>query len=843
MKKIFILLVFSFQGVNSMAQSCNTIDPTFGTGGIATGYTYNGNNGWLSSSNILVQPDNKIIQIAVIRDASNVSKFAVIRYKSTGSLDSTFGTNGRVITSVGSGDSYPAEGAIQADGKIVVTGQTLNANKWTFGLVRYNSDGSLDNSFGTNGKVITQVGLVYDHPNGLAIQSDGKIIVVGSSSDGNYVPAYAVLRYKTNGSVDSTFGNNGIIVSHLGPFITSIDGVYYGTYSDEYAKSVVIQSDEKIVVAGESYTYNDCYHDDYYGGVYCTRVFAMVRYNSNGSLDNTFGNNGKVIDSVSLSYISSAVLQTDGKILVSGTGNAGGFKVNRYKIDGSLDSSFGTNGKVVTAVGQDNYPNPNSLAVQPDGKIVLGGSVDANNNTNFAVVRYNSNGSPDNTFNINGIAVFRTGQQGSYDEAMGVAVQNNKIVVGGHSNSYSNNNSNNNLNLVVVKLNETNYAFSPTITATGAVNVCRGESVRLSSSETGSVQWYVNGAAINGATNTVYYATTSGSYSVLVNNSNGCGVSAPKVVTVDSPQEPTINWNGSLTFCDGGSVTISTSSPDNLQWFRNNNPISGATSSTYNATISGTYLVKATNTAGCSISSSPVIVNVKSNTPPTLSWNGPLLFCDGGNVILSTTNPDNHQWYQNSNLITGATGATYSVTTSGSYTESNGCAVSAPVIVTVNNSPPKPPIIWNTPQFSTTAGHAHYEWALNGALITGIDSNIYKPVTTGSYKVSVININGCRSTSDNFNLVVLAVADITVGDTKLRYYPNPARTVLNIDITNPFYSKLEAALYDITGKLLLKQSLNQNRNQLPVRQLPSGIYQLLIHNDHERIMLKVVVIK
>src|SRR4030095_13013365 len=147
---------------------------------------------------------------------------------------------------------------------------------------------------------ITPVGLYTDYPYGLAIQSDGKIIVVGSSYDANYIPAFAVVRYKSNGSVDSTFGNNGKIISHLGPFITYINGVYYGTYSDEYARSVVIQADEKIVIAGESYTYNNCYHDDYYGGVYCTRVFAMVRYNSNGSLDNTFGNNGKVTDSISL---------------------------------------------------------------------------------------------------------------------------------------------------------------------------------------------------------------------------------------------------------------------------------------------------------------------------------------------------------------------------------------------------------------------------------------------------------------------------------------------------------------------------------------------------------------
>jgi uncharacterized delta-60 repeat protein len=845
MKKIFILLVFSLQGINSIAQSCNTIDPTFGTGGIAKGYTYNGNGGSAYSRNIIVQPDNKIIQIAGIRDASNISEFAVIRYKSTGSLDSTFGTNGRARASVGSNESYPQAGAIQVDGKIVVTGQTLTGNNWDFALVRYNSDGSLDNSFGTNGKVITPIGLYSDNPSGLAIQSDGKIIVVGYSQDNNYIPAFAVMRYKSNGSIDSTFGNNGKIISHIGPFITYINGIYYGTYSDEYAKSVVIQADEKIVVAGESYTYNDCYHDDYYGGVYCTRVFAMVRYNSNGSLDNTFGNNGKVIDSVSLSYISSAVLQTDGKILVTGTGNPNGFRANRYKIDGSLDSSFGTNGKVITPVGQTNYPYPNSLVVQPDGKIVLAGSANGNNASDFAVVRYNSNGSLDNTFNINGIAIFHTGQQGSYDGATGVAVQNNKILVGGQSNYYSNNNVNNNFNLVVVKLGETNSAFSPTITSTGAVNVCLGESVRLSTSETGSVQWYINGAAINGATNTIYYATTSGSYSVLVSNSSGCGVSAPIVVTVDSPQEPTINWNGPLIFCEGGNIILSTSSADNLQWFRNGNPISGATSATYNATISGTYLVKATNTGGCSISSSTVVVIAKSMTPPTLSWNGPLVFCDGDNVILSTTNPDNHQWYKNGNPISGATGATYSVTTSGSYTESNGCAISAPVIVTVNNTPSKPPLTYDGApyHFTTTSGYAAYQWYFNNVLIAGASANTYAPTQTGLYKVQVTGNNGCMNISDVYNLVVLSTADITLGDVKLRFYPNPANTKLFVDIPQSNGKKITAQVYDLNGRLLQKQSLTQRLNEISVVKLPAGLYQLVIYIGKEKAVRKVMVLK
>ena len=694
MKNIFMLLLFVLHGINGLTQTCSPpFDQTFGTGGIAIG-SASGNNPAPYSRNILVQSDNKIIQVSTISDGGY--RFAVIRYNSNGNLDSSFGTNGRVTTAIGTNESFPNAGIIQADGKIIVAGFAYNGNNSDFALVRYNSNGSLDNSFGSNGKLMTPVGLHDDYASGLGIQTDGKIIVVGSSTDSNYVPAFAVVRYNSNGSIDSTFGQNGKIISHLGHFISYLSGVYYGVYSDEYARSVVIQTDGKIVVAGESYTYNDCYHDDYYGGIYCSRAFAMVRYNNNGRLDSTFGSSGKVVDSISLVYPASAVLQTDGKILVAGGGSgANGFRTNRYNSNGSLDSSFGINGKVITQIGgQNDYSYSNSIFYQPDGKILSAGYINKNPGNDFAVVRYKSNGSLDSSFNSNGIAVLHIGQQGSSDVAIGVALQGNKIVVAGNSQYYGSGNSYN-FNIFVVRLiDAATPVLSPVITAGSSVSFCQGANVILSSSETGSVQWYNNNVLISGATNTTYTVTTSGTYTVWVSNVNGCGVSAP-------------------------------------------------------------------------------------------------------------------------------------------------------VVVTVNNNPPKPPITYDgTPyHFTTTSGYAGYQWYFNDTVIVGASLNTYTPAQTGLYKVQVTDINHCSNISDPFNLVVLATADITVGDVMLRFYPNPAHTVFYVDIPQLTNKKIIAELYDLNGRLLKKQFLNQSHNEISVSILPAGLYQLVIYNNKEKAVRKIIVIK
>jgi uncharacterized delta-60 repeat protein len=244
-------------------------------------------------------------------------------YSQPGSLDLSFGSNGKVVTAIGSGYDYGYSAAIQSDGKIVVAGYRYNGSNDDFALVRYNADGSLDNTFDSDGKVTTAIGSGSEEGFSVAIQIDGKIVVAGYSYNGlNH--DFALVRYNADGSPDNTFDSDGKVTTAIGS-------------GNDIAYSVAIQSDGKIVVAGESPNGSD---DD----------FALVRYNTDGSLDNTFDSDGKVTTAIGSSTDDgqSVAIQSDGKILVAGysyNGSNGDFALVRYNADGSLDNTFDSDGK------------------------------------------------------------------------------------------------------------------------------------------------------------------------------------------------------------------------------------------------------------------------------------------------------------------------------------------------------------------------------------------------------------------------------------------------------------------------------------------------------------------
>ncbi len=330
--------------VNAGAQTCIPFDHSFGTAGKTISSTLSGNGFAPSARNILIQSDTGIIQVIQDFNSSYRSGFGAVRYTKNGNIDPSFGTNGKVVSSIGTGDSYPLMGAVQSDGKIVICGYASNGANWDFGLVRYNRDGTLDNSFGTGGKVITPIGANDDLASALSIQQDGKILVVGGSGDNMNVQAWAIVRYLANGTIDSSFATNGKLITHLGSLISYIGNIYYGTYAFEMAKSIAFQPDGKIIIAGDSYQMAGCY--DYYGGIYCNPAFAMIRLTLNGKIDSTFGTNGKVVDSVKLVYGTKIAIQDDGKIVATGSSGLSGFVVERYTANGTLDAGFGTGGAV-----------------------------------------------------------------------------------------------------------------------------------------------------------------------------------------------------------------------------------------------------------------------------------------------------------------------------------------------------------------------------------------------------------------------------------------------------------------------------------------------------------------
>jgi len=326
------------------------LDPTFGSGGkVTTDFAGSCDRAY----GLTQQPDGKLIVVGEAYGAFNpstVAGFALARYNSDGSLDTSFGVGGKVRTDLADGSDQFVRVAVQSDGKIVAVGHTLNPLAGTDDMVvaRYNRDGSLDTSFGANGLTITK--FTYGPPFGLAIQPDGRIVVVGAGGSGGLILAC----YTVNGSLDPTFGNGGKVEGALGLFGA--------------AATLALQPDGKVVVGGLAFT----------GGPTCD--FGLARFLNDGSPDPSFGNGGQVYTDFgpSRDEVRHVIIQPDGKILAIGSMYDSpqllysDFALARYNADGSLDTSFGHSGKVTTdfAGGLD---FAHGAAVQPGGRVVVVG--------------------------------------------------------------------------------------------------------------------------------------------------------------------------------------------------------------------------------------------------------------------------------------------------------------------------------------------------------------------------------------------------------------------------------------------------------------------------------------
>jgi uncharacterized delta-60 repeat protein len=403
--------------------SSSPLDPTFGSGGIVTSVLGSGSFAYATA----LQADGKILA-AGQASVGKGSDFALARYTTNGSLDSTFGSGGKVTTKVvgGSADAV----AIQpSDGKIVLGGTV------SFGLARYTTSGSLDTSFGSRGiKTIAFPGsLGDDEVQALVIQSDGKILAAGTSEQNN--PAvgnfpqweFALARYNANGSLDTTFGSGGMVLTGFG------NNAPYGADVQAYINGVALQSDGKIVVAGSVNWVP--------GAVGST--FTVARYNVNGTLDSTFGPTGTGVVYVStnlLGQANSVAIQADGRILAAGSlharGTPGQWALARLNPDGSFDGTFGSAGEVILSVvpGSGVSDSAFGVAVLAGGKLVVAGTHDSGGGfsrpESFALGRFNSDGSLDATFNGTGLV---TTQIGIASDARGVVIQatDGKIVVAG----------------------------------------------------------------------------------------------------------------------------------------------------------------------------------------------------------------------------------------------------------------------------------------------------------------------------------------------------------------------------------------------------------------------------
>jgi uncharacterized delta-60 repeat protein len=310
-----------------------------------------------------------------------------------GDLDPTFGSAGMVTTDINRSTDIANAVAVQPDGKLIVVGETYKNNDFSgedFVVTRYNTDGTLDNTFGSGGRVRTDFPGLAAVPSSVVIQSDGKIVVAGGAFPlFTFLGNFELVRYNPNGSLDRSFGNGGIVTT------TFPEG--------SYASDVALQPDGKIVAAGTVFV-------NFIPGESSDTDFALARYNPDGSPDSTFGNGGQVsTDFAGLEDDAFSVLiQPDGKIVAVGSANDPAtfydFAAARYLSNGTIDTTFGVAGKVSTDFGDQNFDRARSAALQPDGRIVAAGFAISQNGgvQNFAVARYTSNGVLDTTFSGDG---------------------------------------------------------------------------------------------------------------------------------------------------------------------------------------------------------------------------------------------------------------------------------------------------------------------------------------------------------------------------------------------------------------------------------------------------------
>lgn len=288
-----------------------------------------------------------------------------------GDLDPTFSTDGRIW------DEHPGfckAVAVQSDGKIIAAGASgLGQGPYgDFQLVRYETDGSLDPTFGAGGVVTTDSGGANDNVSGMIVQPDGKILIGGLSDDAGTGEDSALVRYDADGSLDSDFGSGGMVqISH--------------SPSHDHVEDVALQPDGKIVTAGMYYDLLTAQ----------PQHIVLTRHHPDGTLDASFGDGGivKTIYDVQNQDAALAVaLQEDGKIVVAGqTGSPGPFDfiVLRYDTNGDLDAGFGSAGVVVTDFGGNETAR--SLFIQPDQKIVVGGYANGGS-LGIRIARYEANG-------------------------------------------------------------------------------------------------------------------------------------------------------------------------------------------------------------------------------------------------------------------------------------------------------------------------------------------------------------------------------------------------------------------------------------------------------------------
>jgi len=665
---------------------------------VGSGFT-DGNGGGGVVKTVSIQTDGKIIVGGLFANVGGNSRNNIARLNNNGSVDLTFGPNpgflgsvqamglqlnGNIIAgggfgsfndtlrnnlvglnvngsidanfNIGSGFNSPVYTInVQINGKIIVGGGFTNFNGVNINrIIRLNSDGSLDPTF--------NIGTGFnDYIYAACLQPDGKIIVGGNFTSFNGVNRNRIIRLNSDGSLDPTFNPGSGFV---------------GTQSGGAVLTINVQSDGKILVGGMFTTFNNN-----------TRNY-FARLNSDGSIDNTFNPIPGFNNSVWTSFV-----QPDGKIIVGGdfTSFNGNLKnrIIRLNNDGSIDATF------VTGTGFDN--SVLSINMQSNGQILLSGHfLSYNGNNKNKIIRLNSNGGNDATFNIG------SGFNGNVSKTL--IQSNGKILCSGGFSSY-----NSIPRRAMARLN----------------SVCQPSSSTLNQTVCGSV--IINGQTFN----------NSGTYSQTITNASGCDSNISINLLVNPL--PTIIAGINQTICIGGSVTLSATGGTNYSWtnnVQNNIPFSPS--------ITQSYTVTGTDNNNCSATDQ---VTVTVNPLPIVNAGQDQALCQGDMVTLSGSGANNYSWTNNvQNNIPFSPSITQSYTVTG--TDNNNCSASDNVLVTVNMNS-------TATELQTTLNN--YTWPVNGQ--TYSQSGVYTaiiPNALGCDSTITLNLSlsysGIRELDENINI-------------------------------------------------------------------------------------------
>jgi uncharacterized delta-60 repeat protein len=387
----------------------------------------------VSGQSVVVQPDGKVLVAGTTSASGRNESFIVTRYNTDGTLDASFGTGGSVTVNVDGENDELAAVALQSDGKIVLAGNDQTSTTPSASqilLARLNADGTLDSRFGTGGEVVAAGLASSESASAVQIAEDGSIVVAGAGTNGqtgSYATSDILIdRFNADGSADTSFADGGEL-------LTQAPG---SNFSE--ARGLAIQADGKIVISadGESGVIGEQSASSF-----------VLRYNADGSLDSTFAGNTQPIARLT-GDPGQVVVETNGTILVAGTvaakKNGSAFALVGLNADGSLDRKFGQHGLASTNFGTYREPSPREkagavaqaygVAVESDGDIIVSGTVQTTGEQ-AAITAYRSNGKPLKKFGKAGKAfVVAAGVSGQPGVAL--SPSGNPVVAGSISGAF-----------------------------------------------------------------------------------------------------------------------------------------------------------------------------------------------------------------------------------------------------------------------------------------------------------------------------------------------------------------------------------------------------------------------